>query len=271
MKEVFLSHASPDKEIIVRPFAEKLKEAGISFWLDEAEMKWGDKLSKSINSGLEKSNYIIVFLSEHFVGRNWAEAELSSALTRENSEGRNVVLPIIIGNPNEVLSNYPLLRDKIYKRWDDGVDSCIESLEDLIYSSKSDEKLMTQIKGTTHEIPVSPGAVVELLGKMDSHSCYPPSYFVKELSTSGLLVQSFSDNKGIYLNGEPIKEVKPDFGEPAIWSLHVANCCWELLMKRDFNHQFHGRGKQYRHLVSSMRHYLLGFDIASEFKSVGPG
>ncbi|MFD1383004.1 toll/interleukin-1 receptor domain-containing protein [Rhodanobacter aciditrophus] len=271
MKDVFLSHASPDKENIVRPFAEKLGKQGISYWLDEAEMIWGDKLGKSINAGLEKSNYIIVFISEHFVGRNWAEAELSSALTRENSEGRNVVLPIVIGNPNTVLSSYPLLRDKIYKKWDDGIDSCIESLKDVIFSSKLNKTLDARVYGTVHDVKVNPGLIIELLGKMNSHACYPPEYFLESLTESGLLVKAFPDNKGIVINGKSIPEVTPDFGEAAIWSLDVASCCWEILMKRPFEHQFFGRGKHYRHVVASLRHYLLGVEIAQEFERDGPG
>lgn len=134
-KHLFLSHASADKETIVRPFAARLDELGISYWLDEAEIGWGDRIGKKINEGLATSDYVLVFLSKSFVGRNWAESELSSALTRENSEGKTVLLPIVIGAASEVLASYPLLHDKKYLQWHDGIDQILAKLQSLVFST----------------------------------------------------------------------------------------------------------------------------------------
>jgi len=41
-RSVFLNHVSDDKEDIVRPFARALEAEGISYWLDEAELKWAE-------------------------------------------------------------------------------------------------------------------------------------------------------------------------------------------------------------------------------------
>src|SRR6266851_6146393 len=98
MKDVFLSHAHPDRQSIVIPFVRELGKRRISYWLDEGEIHWGDKIGSSINEGLTLSRYIVVFLTTSFFGRNWTETELSAAFSRENSEGRVVVLPIIVGN-----------------------------------------------------------------------------------------------------------------------------------------------------------------------------
>ena len=137
MKDVFLSHASQDKEQFVLPFARELDRAGISYWLDEAEIRWGEKIGARINDGLNASRFVIVFLTPTFVGRNWAETELSTALTRENDEGRTVVLPIITENPNRLLSNYPFLRDKSYRKWDDGLVSLVNQLTILLDESRN--------------------------------------------------------------------------------------------------------------------------------------
>lgn len=114
MKDVFLSHASQDKQAFVIPLARRLDDAGISYWLDEAEIRWGDKISACISNGLANSKFVIVFLTPSILGRNWTETELSAALTRENAEGRTVVLPIVTGNAHTLLARYPLLRDKKY-------------------------------------------------------------------------------------------------------------------------------------------------------------
>jgi hypothetical protein len=135
MRDVFLSHASQDKQEFVIPFAQKLTELGISFWLDEAEIQWGDKISKLINEGLAASRFVIVFLTPSFVGRNWTEAELSAALTRENDEGRTVVLPIVT-DPKVTLNRYPLLRDKKYLEWKGTPDSIAAELLSLVIDSR---------------------------------------------------------------------------------------------------------------------------------------
>jgi hypothetical protein len=270
MKDVFLSHASPDKNDVVRPFAERLTKIGISFWLDEAEIRWGQKLGKSINDGLQDSRYVVIFLSKDFAGRYWTEAELSAALTRENDEGRSVVLPVVIGVPNEVLKPYPLLRDKIYKKWADGIDSVVDSLRDLILADRPHRKVAVKIKGTPHTIEVDPGPIVLLLGKMDSHSVYPSKFYKDGLEGCGLLVECDEDSQSMTINGHGIEKVEPDFGKPAIWSLDFARLMWDLLMNRNPKISFYGRGKQYRQLVASLRHFLFDEELPEEFSKVGP-
>jgi TIR domain len=120
MKDVFLSHAAADKEGFVRPLARELDALGVSYWLDEAEIGWGERIAERINDGLKQSRFVVAFISETFVGRRWTETELFSALFRETSYGITVVLPIVVGDPRRVLASYPLLADKIYCHWEAG-------------------------------------------------------------------------------------------------------------------------------------------------------
>ena len=101
-KDVFLSYTTVDKESYVRPFVKDLDLRGISYWLDEAEILWEDKISTKINKELKLSDFVEAFLSDGFVGRNWAEVEQALALNRENSEGLSIVLPIIIDGSEPV-------------------------------------------------------------------------------------------------------------------------------------------------------------------------
>ena len=117
IKDVFLSHTAIDKDAYVRPFARELDNQGITYWLDEAEIRWGDKITRKINAGLGRSKYVIVFLSDSFLGRNWPEAELYAALNKETSDGRTIVLPLLIGDPEKIFNQYPLLRDKLFLEW----------------------------------------------------------------------------------------------------------------------------------------------------------
>jgi hypothetical protein len=104
---------------------------GVSYWLDEAEIEWADGITARVNEGLRRSRFVVVFLSDAFVGRGWPEAELGAALSRENAEGRKVVLPVVLGEAGRILANYPLLRDKAHLHWDLGVPALADALQRL--------------------------------------------------------------------------------------------------------------------------------------------
>jgi len=61
--DVFISHASEDKDDVVRPLAHALQDGGLKVWYDEFELKIGDSLRRKIDSGLAKSRFGIVALS----------------------------------------------------------------------------------------------------------------------------------------------------------------------------------------------------------------
>jgi hypothetical protein len=171
-KQVFLSHASDDKERYVRPLAQKLEEKGITYWLDEAEIRWGDKIGQKINEGLKQASFIVVFLTQTFIGRNWTETELSAALNRENDEGCVVVLPIVVGEPKDILANYPLLRDKSYQRWDSGLDRLVEELKNRVVLSRRGERIV-EVPGVPsdpeknrNEHPSSPPSLIPPAGSL---------------------------------------------------------------------------------------------------------
>ena len=68
--DVFISHASEDKEGVARPLATMLSERGCRVWLDETEQKLGDSLRAKIDSGLAQSRYGVVILSRSFFSKD---------------------------------------------------------------------------------------------------------------------------------------------------------------------------------------------------------
>jgi hypothetical protein len=111
--DAFISHASEDKETLVRPLAEQLTKQGFSIWYDEFELKVGDSLRQSIDKGLVKSRFAIVVLSKAFFHKNWPKYELNG-LTAMEMDGRKVVLPIWHNTTkSEVLAYSPTLADKV--------------------------------------------------------------------------------------------------------------------------------------------------------------
>lgn len=131
-RDVFICHASQDKVDYVYPFMSALLARGITYWIDEAELRWGDKITNKINEGLTASTHVVVLLTESFLKKNWPQAELGSALNLEASAGQVIVLPLLVASEEIVFKQYPLLRDKLYLRWEEGLDALVTKLANLI-------------------------------------------------------------------------------------------------------------------------------------------
>jgi hypothetical protein len=68
--DIFICHASEDKEEIVRPMAKALLDEGLRVWYDEFTLTLGDHLRRSIDKGLALSRYGLVVLSPNFFAKN---------------------------------------------------------------------------------------------------------------------------------------------------------------------------------------------------------
>ncbi|WP_201025504.1 DUF1883 domain-containing protein [Lysobacter capsici] len=111
--DVFISHASEDKDKVVRPLAMALQGAGLKVWYDEFELKIGDSLRRKIDKGLAKSRFGVVVLSKAFLSKGWTNYELDGIITRAIS-GEQVVLPIWHEiTKQEVIDYSPSLADKL--------------------------------------------------------------------------------------------------------------------------------------------------------------
>ena len=75
--DVFLSHASEDKDDVARPLAEALRGHGLSVWYDEFELRVGDNLAAKLNAGISASRFGIIVLSEAFFAKRWTNHELN--------------------------------------------------------------------------------------------------------------------------------------------------------------------------------------------------
>ncbi|MCK9385933.1 MAG: DUF1883 domain-containing protein [Nevskia sp.] len=84
--DVFISHASEDKEEIVRPLAQALRSEGLRVWYDEFELRIGDSLRRKIDKGLASSRFGLVVLSPSFIAKGWTNYELDG-LGRERYLG----------------------------------------------------------------------------------------------------------------------------------------------------------------------------------------
>lgn len=111
--DLFISHASEDKDDFVRPLAETLQGLGLKVWYDEFSMKVGDSLRRKIDSGLRNSRYGTVVLSADFIKKEWTNYELDALVAREMN-GHKMILPIWHKITKTDVMNYsPNLADKI--------------------------------------------------------------------------------------------------------------------------------------------------------------
>lgn len=121
MWDLFISHASEDKEILVRPLAEELRMYGVDVWYDEFSLNLGDSLTESINKGLLDSKYGLIVISKAFFEKRWTDFELKCLLTKEINGGK-IILPIWHGvNPQYVASKSLYLADKKAISSDEGI------------------------------------------------------------------------------------------------------------------------------------------------------
>ncbi|MCY4518169.1 MAG: DUF1883 domain-containing protein [Acidimicrobiaceae bacterium] len=114
--DVFISHASEDKDEIVRPLAHALRERGLEVWYDEFVLKVGDSLRRRIDEGISRSRFGLVILSRSFFAKDWPQHELDGLVTM-SVDGRQVLLPIWHQiTKDEVITASPTLADKVALR-----------------------------------------------------------------------------------------------------------------------------------------------------------
>jgi hypothetical protein len=91
--DVFLSHSSKDKAV-VRAIAERLRADGLRVWFDEWEIKPGDHIQAKIEEGLEHSRVLVLCMSAHAFGSDWAQLESYTYRFRDplNKEHRFIPL-----------------------------------------------------------------------------------------------------------------------------------------------------------------------------------
>ena len=130
--DVFISHASEDKEAIATPLAEALQQRGLRVWYDDFSLRLGDSLRESIDRGLARSRFGAVILSGYFFGKHWPQQELNGLATREVS-GEKVILPIWHGVGFAEVCGYSVtLADRMAVQTKDGLTLVVEKIMEVV-------------------------------------------------------------------------------------------------------------------------------------------
>ena len=92
--DFFISHATEDKESLVRPLAEALRDRRATVWYDEFELRLGDSIHEAISKGLQTSRAGIVVLSSDFFAKQWPKHELDGLMALSSVRPYRSIIPI---------------------------------------------------------------------------------------------------------------------------------------------------------------------------------
>jgi hypothetical protein len=135
--DVFLSHASEDKEAVAMPLAKALQGAGVRVWLDQEQLRIGDSLRASIDEGLVKSRFGVVIISAAFLRKQWPARELNGLMAIEE-DGHKVILPVWHGvTKTQVAEHSPILADRLAADTVRGVAFVAASIADVVFDPKN--------------------------------------------------------------------------------------------------------------------------------------
>jgi TIR domain len=127
-RDVFVCHASEDKDVVVRPLVERLAQR-YSVWFDEYELRVGDSLRRAIDQGLSNSRFGVVVLSPNFFAKEWPQRELDGLTARETVGGERVILPVWHEVDARAVATFsPALADRLAARTEDGIDAVAEQI-----------------------------------------------------------------------------------------------------------------------------------------------
>jgi hypothetical protein len=170
--DVFISHASEDKDAVARPLAEELKRRGFSVWYDEYVLKLGDSLPAEIDRGLANCRFGVVILSPRFFAKKWPRRELDGLAAREVRGGRKVILPVWHDvDAAEVEKHSPTLAAKLAVSTSEGLGAVVEQIAAVIQPHRPnppdpvrgepDGTPVTERGGSSAEEPVRIVGIVE--------------------------------------------------------------------------------------------------------------
>ena len=142
--DVFISHASEDKEEVARPLAKALRQAGLQVWYDEFMIKAGDNINRFITQGQNESAYGLIILSPHFfANERWAQDELDGFVVREIYLKQKIIPVWHHVTIHDVLRFSAKLATRKAITTDKGLDSVVQEILSLFDSEGKEEVIRT--------------------------------------------------------------------------------------------------------------------------------
>ncbi len=148
--DVFLSHNSKDKEIVIS-IARKLRDVGLSVWLDTWNLIPGKRWQEALEQGIKDSAVLAVFIGEGGFGK-WENEEIRVAIDAQvsNPNPERGIIPVLLpkGEVSDVTKQLFLARHG-WVNFQNGIDDENE-FRRFIAGIKSEEP------GDLENLPFSP-------------------------------------------------------------------------------------------------------------------
>lgn len=180
-RDVFISHASEDKNLIARPLARALEGLGLKVWFDEKEIRLGDSLSRAIDNGLAECEFGVLIVSSDFLNKKWPEYEYRGLVAKEMAFGKSILPVWHEVTLEQVVSFSPTLADKFAVSSDNK--TIDEIALDVLKAAKPDlfEGVMRRIE-LRRRMRVSAVEVMELSTLQQApviHGTLPPRLLIQ--------------------------------------------------------------------------------------------
>ena len=148
--DLFISHASEDKDSIALPLAARLEKLGLTVWIDETQLTIGDSLRRKIDRGLMDSSFGVVILSQAFFKKEWPNKELDGLVAREDGREK-VILPVWHGvSQTEIRRLSPILADRVAISTNRGLEGVARAILHAIKRRGGSETLVQDIVAEKH-------------------------------------------------------------------------------------------------------------------------
>ena len=127
-RKIFLSHKSADKPL-VKDFDKTLKTLGFDTWLDEEDLKAGDKVHRGISDGFKNSCAAIFFITHNYVDDKYLATEIDYAISQAYEKGDKFkIITLVLCDSDKKCKVPDLLQQFVYK----SPNSHLEAIREIV-------------------------------------------------------------------------------------------------------------------------------------------
>ncbi|MFQ1854009.1 TIR domain-containing protein [Aeromonas veronii] len=77
------------------------------------------------------SKFVIAVLSPASVNKAWPKKEINAIMSMEIKTEKKKLLPLLAGS-DDLINEFPLMSDKLYKKFDNNVDEIVDGLCEML-------------------------------------------------------------------------------------------------------------------------------------------
>ena len=120
-RDAFICYNSSDSGWVCHDLLDHLDSSGISTVIHHRDFLPGSVLEETIRESIDRSRFTVLVLSPDFLDSNWCRLEMHVARNRIISEGRDVIVPIILREfpTSQVTRTLAGILSKSYLQWTD--------------------------------------------------------------------------------------------------------------------------------------------------------